>query len=126
MATLDMSRKYFTILLLSKGMRSLKYDPPADLDLIIFAAGGITAANNTANVPLPLLIKEQHVSTPRLPKSVYASFAGTLETHPVRERLVELYGDLEEWEFYSPQLDNEIENWVVLMEQSIFCLAPRG
>ncbi|KAL4522466.1 hypothetical protein Ndes2526B_g03410 [Nannochloris sp. 'desiccata'] len=126
MATLDMSKQYFTILLLSKGMRILKYDPPAELDLMIFAAGGITSANKTTNVPLPLLIKEQHVRTPRLPKSVFASFAGTLETHTVRERLVELYGDLEDWEFYAPQLDNEIENWEVLMEQSVFCLAPRG
>jgi len=126
MATLDTSKKYFTILLLSRGMKILDYDPPADLDLMIFAAGGITAANKTTNVPVPLLIKEQHVSTPRLPKAYYASFAGILETHPVRERLVELYRNLEGWEFYAWELDNMIENWDVLMEQSVFCLAPRG
>jgi hypothetical protein len=124
LATLDTSKKYFTILLLSKGMHILKYDPPADLDLMIFAAGGITTAAKTTNVPVPLLIKEQHMTNPRLPKPVTASFAGTLETHPVRERLVELYVD--EFEFYAPELENDIENWNQLMEQSIFCLAPRG
>ncbi len=127
LASLDTSKRYFTVLLLSKGMHILGFSPPADLDLMIFAAGGITTANKTTNVPLPLLIEEQHVSIPRVPISAnLISFAGTLETHPVRERLVELYGNLREWEFHAPQLDNTIENWQLLMEQSTFCLAPRG
>ena len=124
LATLDTDKKYFTILLLSKGMKILGYDPPADLDFLIFAAGGITKAEKTTNVPLPLLIKEQKMSEPPLPKVIFASFAGTFQTHPVRKKLYELYGD--KWDFYAPQLNNEIENWQNLMEQSIFCLAPRG
>jgi hypothetical protein len=107
-------------------MHILGYSPPANLDLMIFAAGRITSANITTNVPLPLLIKEQHVSIPRLPKAHQVTFAGSFETHPVRDRLYELYGELEEWEFYAPQLENEIENWELLMDQSIFYLAPRG
>jgi hypothetical protein len=119
LGTLDTSKKYFTILLTSKGMHILSYEPPADLDLMIFAAGGITTAAKTTNVPVPLLIKEQHMTNPRLPKTVTASFAGSLDTHPIRKQLVELYED----EFY---LVNKEKDWQELMEQSLFCIAPRG
>lgn len=123
LTALDTSRKYFTILQIANGLhhRKLSSKPDADLDLMIFAAGGITTAAKTTNVPLPLLIKEQHVSIPRLPKNgAYVYFNGRLETHPIRERLAELYEN--EWNLKQ----DYNENWVTKMETSVFCLAPRG
>lgn len=125
LATLDRRRRYFTVLLLSKGLTILGFEVSPGLDLMIFAGGGATAGDNVSNVPIPLLIREQRLDAlPPLPKEVGVSFAGSLETHPVRRELEGMFGH--RWRFHSGHLDNQVQNWVALTQQSVFCLAPRG
>ena len=120
----DPTKKYFTVLLLDKGIGVLGIAVPKHLDLLIFASGGITKGGNISNVPIPLLKKELSPAKPPLPRDIFASFAGTLETHPLRTELANLYYDV--IEFHAPQLGTDIKDWETLMQRSTFCMSPRG
>ena len=122
--SLDTSKTYFTVLLLSKGLSLLGFEPPENLDLLIFAAGGISDGGNITNVPIPLLIEEQALEEALPKKEIFASFAGSLITHPLRQELYNLYH--RQYRFHSLQLGNGVQNWVALMKQSVFCISPRG
>lgn len=120
----DPTKKYFTVLLLDKGIGVLGIAVPKHLDLLIFASGGITKGGNITNVPIPLLKQEMAPAKPPLPRDIFASFAGTLETHSLRTELANLYYDT--IEFHAPQLGTDISDWQTLMQRSVFCMSPRG
>ena len=114
---LDVSKKYFTILQIDRGLHHPSLDIwfHNELDLLIFSAGGITQGDKIKNVFIPLL-KDTLIPT-GLDNIYKVSFVGSI-THPIRNELQEMYG--ETFNF------TETTNWKAVIEQSTFSLCPRG
>lgn len=115
---LDVSKQYFTVLQIDRGLHhyALEILFDDDLDLMIFCSGGITHGKKITNVPIPLL-KERLSPEGVDEKKHLISFLGSI-THPVREELEELYRD----KYYF----NKSDDWKRIIEQSTFSLCPRG
>lgn len=114
---LDLSKQYFTVLQIDKGLQhqSLDIHVDNDLDLLIFTAGGITRGSKINNIPIPLL---KDILSPEGYGKVYeVSFVGTT-THPVRSELEEIYGHMYHF--------TKTDDWKKVIEESTFSLCPRG
>lgn len=90
----------------------------------------------TGDVPLPLIYEDTHhrlVQSARVPKTVLASFVGTVSTHPLRRQMMEALqpaSETIEWvvrEVWSPHVGEiQADQFVETTARSRFCLAPRG
>ena len=114
---------YFSVsqLDLAFGHPDLRLELPADLDFILYSAGGpppgIAHRNSLLRViPVPLL-KEELVPT-GLVKSIAVSSQSSL-THPLRREIYSAH-----WRNFL--FLNPGDDWKVVLESSEFALAPRG
>lgn len=113
---LDPSKKYYTVLLLDKGLFVMGITVPAHLDLVVFSAGDYTHAGNIATVPIPLL-KEELSFDDSMTKQYKISFVGSIRTDPIRAKLFDIEG---------ASIFPYSDSWKEIMMQSKFCLCPRG
>ena len=118
MRSLDVSKKYFTVLQIDRGLHhpALNITLGQDLDLVIFSAGGITRGEKVKNIPIPLL-KEVLSPTLQAEKTFKVSFVGSM-THPIRSELLDMYGHMYNF--------SKTEYWKEIIERSTFSLCPRG
>jgi len=75
----------------------------------------------TGGTSLPLICDPHPIV--EQPKSLLASFVGSLETHPIRKEMVRAFGMLDNMIVSGPSGTNKFEE---LMAKSYFALCPRG
>jgi hypothetical protein len=116
---LDRSFTYYTVVAIGKGLshHALKIQMPADLNIIVYSAGGCSRGDSLRNVIVPLVKDVPPKSNQAKTKEV--SFIGKFETHPVRNELRKMFGS--RWSF-SPSNPR----WAAFTESSHFTLCPRG
>jgi hypothetical protein len=117
---LDKNKKYFTVIQYDDGILQ-NID---DLDIQIFGAGGggkKTVSEKNLGYPIALLCSRSPVINKSRPKGYLFSFVGSIKNHSVRRKLLDLYGDK-----FIVKSSTTYENFIDIMERSIFSLCPRG
>jgi hypothetical protein len=117
---LDRNKKYFTVIQYDDGiLQDLK-----DLDILIFGAGGggkKTLSERNLGIPIPLLCQPSLFIDKSKNRDLLCSFAGTIKNHPIRQQIKNLYFN----KFLV--LDSVgYDQYISIMERSIFSLCPRG
>jgi hypothetical protein len=116
--SLDRDKKYYTI---------LNYDDGClidfrDLDIIIFTASGKGEnGSKCTNIPIPLLGKPHKELS--LKKDIYCSFVGRLVTHPLRQKIYDLYKS--DKRFYFEE-NVSLDRFCEITSRSKYVIAPRG
>lgn len=115
---LDRRTSYFTVIQVAQGIHHvlLKIKLPDDLNILFFTAGGINKGMMAHNIPIPLV--KGPLQPRNLDKKYLLTFVGSLDTHPVRQRLNTMYNTTYSFE--------QTDDWQEMMEQSKFSLCPRG
>lgn len=82
----------------------------------VFGSGG-----GRIDFPLPLICHPHGKKENK--RDIFASFIGS-KTHPIRNKLIELYSDHKDW--VVTDLHYEIDTFCDVLSRSVFALSPRG
>lgn len=110
-ASLDKSKKYFTILQYDDGI----LNDISRLDIKVFGSGG-----GRIDFPIPL-VTMPHPYTFDYRRDIFCSFSGGM-THPIRKEIVRRYSH----QYTIPKKPLPIQDYCGLMARSKFALCPRG
>lgn len=124
-STLSSDGKYFTVCQFDDGPMEKFPD-----DTLIFSAGGNREGDNI--IPIPLIcspIPKELVPTKE--KTIFASFVGSRNTHPIRMDMCNKLKNNEDYKIYSGNWSAQVpmdnfKNFVDITCSSKFALAPRG
>lgn len=119
------SEKYFTVCQFDDG--PLEKFPT---DTMIFSAGGNRTNGNI--IPIPLVCSSiPNEVIPKKEKTIFASFVGSRNTHPIRMKMCEHLSNNDEYHISASNWSNTIpddsfKNFIDITCSSKFALAPRG
>jgi hypothetical protein len=133
--TLDKTKKYFTIILYSRGVLLRKMD---GLNITVFSSGGagvnITSKTikiiknreifygNAGDYIIPLICNPPFPDK-NIEKTIYCSFMGRYDTHQCRQHMLDTLKHNKSYQFSQSVGYSEYVN---IINKSIFTLAPRG
>lgn len=123
---LDRSYSYFAISGMDKGLHMWGgITPiPADLDILVFHAGGDT--RGARNIPIPLLPKSEQLDLKGLAKTTVICAAQWNGSHGIRDGVRETWDSWGEQQGFVWAEGLGKEEYLNLIESSNFTLAPRG
>ncbi len=108
---LDTSKKYFTVIEIEEGI----VNNYSHLDLLVFSPGG----KGDVSLPYPVkpMTKFEKI------RNIFCSFMGSIETHPIREELFNLFKEKENFQLWKSTTTSMYE---YQLSSSVFSLCPRG
>jgi hypothetical protein len=84
----------------------------------VFGAGGY------GDVPIPLTCAEHKLTN--YPQTIFASFIGSIATHPIRREMLNVLGKVEGFRIEESRGAKGLNDYVETIQRSCFTLAPRG
>ena len=119
--SLDRSKKYFTVLQYDDGI----LQDLTDLDIQVFCSGGgggIKVPDKNIGYPIPLLtLPSTNINKDKI-RDIKCSFIGVIQgRHRIREKIKNMYHNN-----YVIKEKVNYNNFIDIMERSVFSLCPRG